>query len=270
MHRSIHFSLGVLVGLVLAGLAVLFSVFLWNWLNPISYTALNTPGASSSDFDELVTRVELLKVEQDYQLKVFEWKQDQKLLVLGWTALFISFVAGFLGIKTYNDLDKVIREKVNATLEKELYHLDPTNLQIWVISRQEKQPLVNKRTNQTEEILQVDIEMEKVKERMQLSGLPHVKPLEVPDKTCYRGVTIVPVFNAQMEEDFVEFLSRNKRYLDKERAAFVLFTSTYLVDKTTLAAYPNLATANMPATAASMILTVGRGLKNEPPEKEKK
>ena len=112
--------------------------------------------------------------------------------------------------------------------------------------------------------------MEKVQKRLKLSGLQNVQICEDIDKKNYRGVTIVPIFNEGMEKQFIGFVERNKSLLDKEQAAFVLYTLTHQVTKVSLAAYPNLATANMPATAASMILTVGRGLKNTKPEKKDK
>lgn len=260
-----------LCALTLAGVVLAFAAFVWGWKYAPAYQALPQnvqPASTPADLGELTTRVENLESIHDQNLKAFQWQLDQKLFILSSIAVFISFLAGFLGYKTYDGLDKTIEQEVRRVLDNALYQLDPTNLKIWVITRNERQPLVNKRTNQTEEILQVDAEMEKVKARLLLSGLPNVDTRETPDKHCYRGVTIVPVFNSDMEKDFAAFLARNRNFLDKERAAFILYTLTYLVDKSTLAAYPNLATANMPPTAASMVLTVGRGLKNTKPQKK--
>lgn len=260
-----------LCALTLTGVVLALAAFFWGWKYAPVYQSLPQnvqPAPTPADLGELTTRVENLESVHNQNLKAFQWQLDQKLFILSSIAVFISFLAGFLGYKTYDGLDKTIEQEVRRALDQALYQLDPTNLKIWVITRKEKQPLVNKRTGQVEETLQVDAEMEKVEARLHLSGLPNVDTREVPDKHCYRGVTIVPIFNPKMEEDFVAFLARNKRYLDKERAAFVLYTLTYLVDKSTLAAYPNLATANMPPTAASMVLTVGRGLKNTKPQKK--
>lgn len=269
MKRHVDFCLGILAGLVITALAVLLSVFLWNWINPISYLAPGTTTANiPTDLAAVINRVEQLEIEQAYQLKVFEWKLDQKLLILGWTALFISFVAAFVGIKTYQDLDKVIQDKINTALEKELYQLDPTNLRIWVISPDEEQRLFIRQKNDYE-MVKVDEEMEIIIERLKLSSFSNLESREILDKKSYHGVTIVPIFNEEMENQYVGFLERNHSSLDKEHAAFVLYTQTYQVSKKTLDAYRNQATANMPATAVSMVLTVGRGLKGTKKKIEK-
>jgi hypothetical protein len=254
--------------LVLAGVVLAFAAFFWGWKYAPVYQSLPhnvQPASTPANLGELTARVEALEAIHNQNLKAFEWQLDQKLIILSAIAVFISFVAGFLGYKTYDGLDKTIEQEVRRALDQALYQLDPTNLKIWVITRKEAQPLFNKRTNKVEETLQVDAEMEKVEERLRLSGLVNVETREAPDKHCYRGVTIVPIFNPEMEKDFMAFLERNRENLDKERAAFVLYTLTYTVEKSTLAAYPNLATANMPPTAASMVLVVGRGLKNIKP-----
>lgn len=270
-ERSSKINILFPVLLTVANVVLIFAAIVWGLKYSPAYqpSPQNIPPATTpASPGELTARMESLENIQNQNLKIFEWQLDQKLLILGSIAVFISFIAGFLGFKTYSDLDKTIDQEVRRALDNALYQLDPTNLKIWVISREEKQPLVNKRTNQIEDTLQLDVEMEKVEARLRLSGLPNIKILEEPDKNCHRGVAIVPIFNPKMEKAFIDFLNRNNS-LNKEYAAFVLYTSTYLVDKSTLAAYPNLATANMPATAASMILTVGRGLKNTKPKEEK-
>ncbi len=272
MKDRSRYTEGLFTGLGITALLLCLSIFISNWVSPIQYqipTRNINPSSTPANINELTTRVENLENDQAYNFKNFEWRLDQKILYLGWIALAISVVAGFFGIRTFNDLDHVVQERVNAKLEQALYQLDPTNLQIWVISREEEHSLFNTKTREYEKVDLVQ-EMERVQERLQLSGLPHVQVLELPDKKCYRGVTIVPIFSQEMEDEFIKFLVDNKKFLDKERSAFVLYTSSYLVDKSTLTAYPNLATANMPATAASMILTVGRGLKNTKPEKKEK
>jgi len=268
MHKTTHFLLGVLAGLAIASLTIVLVIFIWNWLNALPLVPRAPSASPSADVAELANRVQYLEDEQKFQLKVIEWKQDQKLLVLGGTAFLISFVAAFIGLKPYNDLDKVIKEKVHATLEKELYQLDPTNLRIWVISRDEMREMTDPKTKERYKV-NVETEMEKVTKRLNLSGLLNVRVWDDLDKKSRRGVTIVPVFNGDMEKDFVKFLDDNKEALQAERAAFVLYTLSYYVTPATLEKYANLATANMPATAASMVLTVGRGLKNVKPQTEK-
>lgn len=272
MRDRSSYTEGLFTGLGITALLLCLSIFISNWVSPIQYqtpTRNINPSGTPANINELTTRVENLENDQAYNFKSFEWRLDQKILYLGWIALAISVVAGFFGIRTFNDLDHVVQERVNAKLEQALYQLDPTNLQIWVVSREEEQLLFNPKTKENETI-QVEEEMEKVQKRLKLSGLQNVQICEDIDKKNYRGVTIVPIFNEGMEKQFIGFVERNKSLLDKEQAAFVLYTLTHQVTKVSLAAYPNLATANMPATAASMILTVGRGLKNTKPEKKDK
>lgn len=273
MFEKRDFWLGLLIGCVIASVFLVIGVFSWPSIEGTlpAYQRVNSgpPNSTPDTLDEVKQKVAELEDAQAYTLREVTWKIDQKLVFMGWTALFISFVAAFIGLKTYSDLDKVIREKVKTTLDRELYQLDPTNLPIWVIAPDEEQKLFDIKEKK-ETTVHVGKEMERIIERLKLSGLQVVHVREALDKKSYRGVTIVPVFNGDMEKQFAAFLERNKPLLDKERAAFVLYTQTHLVDKDVLLAYPNLATANMPATTASMILTVGRGLKNEPPEKEQK
>lgn len=270
-RNKIKIEIFALFALTVAGIMLAFAAFFWGWKYTPAYQRLSQkvqPASTPADLGELTTRVESLESIHNQNLKAFEWQLDQKLIILGSIAVFISFVAGFLGYKTYDGLDKTIEQEVRRALDQALYQLDPTNLQIWVISREEKQSLYSPKTKRDEPV-RLDAEMERVQERLLLSGLPNIEIIEKPDKKCYRGVTIIPIFNAGMEKQFIEFLKRNKSSLDRERAAFVLYTQTHQVEKETLLAYPNLATANMPATAASMVLTVGRGLKSGKPHKEK-
>lgn len=272
MRKGIWFTLGLLAGLFISVLILVGAIFGWQATlaasnpGPSDLPPAQTPADLQSQVDDLTRRVDKLENDQFFTLREIERKMDEKLYILGGIALTISAIATFFGWRTYKDLDKTIDQEIHRALDQAIYQLDPTNLRIWVISREEEQPLVNKRTGQVEETLQLNVEMEKVAERLNLSGLPNVGMREEPDKNSYRGVTIVPIFNPTMEKDFVDFLDRNKSFLHKERAAFVLYTLTYFVDKSTLAAYPNLAAANMPPTAASMVLVVGRGLKNTKPQ----
>lgn len=257
-ERVFRFEIGILFVFVFLSLLLVAAVFTWGWkyspgLQIPSTTA--QPAATPADIGELTTRVENLETDQAYNLKVFEWKLDQKLLIFGWVALFISFAAGFLGLKTYNDLDQVIKERVNSILEKEIYQLDPTNLPIRLV----KHPTM---TEQTEAIWK----------RLQLTGLKNIEKIDHLDKSSKRGVTILLINGKEEEEKFASFLQTHKlvkgksskeRYLDPQKAAFIAYTqpSKWLDDKT-LSEYENLATANLAATVASMVLVVGRGLKN--------
>jgi len=289
MKERFGFALGTLGGLTIAALVLFLLIFAWGRIYPVPYQSpalAIQPTSTPADLGELTARVKNIEDNQTYNLKVFEWKLDQKLLILGWMALFISFAAGFVGIKTYNDLDKVINEEVRRALDKALYHLDPTNLRIWVVSYDKKVkfkgdavldengiPKKDKNDKPLLEIIESNVseEMKKVNERILLTGLLNIKPLGEPDQKCFDGVTVVPIFDLDMEKDFRNFLDRNQANLDPRRAAFVLYTRDHFVSQTkTLAKYANLATANMLPTVTSMILTVGRGLSEALMSKEDK
>jgi hypothetical protein len=246
MNTRTAFSLGLLVGLILASAMLVGVAFFWQAaLVPV--IASSPPAASTQtqadindQINELNSRVSQLESDQAITLRDIAWKMDQKLLILGWTALFISFIAGFLGIKTYGDLDRTIREKVNSTLEKELYQLDPTMLRI----------LIRK----------VD-GMDKVWRRLELSGLQNLRWFDDYGKLNQRGVTIVPIRNKDDEKEYVKAIKSLKPISAK--AAFILYAPEkgYFVDPKTLDVYENVSTANLPSTVINAVLAVGRGLK---------
>ena len=173
---------------------------------------------------------------------------NHKLYYFGGIALLISGVAAFLGWRTFKDLDELIQEKIRATLENELYQLDPANLTI-------RLPETHSHTKD-------------IRERLELSGLKKLKSYKELNKYCKYGLTIVPVENEEAEKDFKDFLKREKP--DPEYAAFVLYASNfYKVDPFTLKKYPRLATANMPSTVITAILAIARGLHRETDLKKK-
>ena len=289
MKERFKLAIALLAGLAFAAAALLLLIFLWGRYYPLPYSLLTPviqPAGTPADLGELTARVKNIEDNQAYNLKVFEWKLDQKLLILGWVALLISLGAGVVGIKTYNDLEKLINEEVRRALDKALYHLDPTNLRIWIVSYEKKvtfkgdsslddkgKPKLDENKRPIFETINSNVadEMKNVCERVQLTGLLNFKNLSQPDHRCFDGVTVLPIFDLEMEENFRDFLDRNKANLDPRRAAFVLYTRDHFGSQTkTLAKYANLATANMLPTVTSMILTVGRGLSEALMSKEEK
>jgi hypothetical protein len=284
MKERFKLAIALLAGLAFAAAALLLLIFFWGRYYPLPYSSLPPviqPAGTPADLGELTARVKNIEDNQVYNMKVFEWKLDQKLLILSWVALLISLGAGVVGIKTYNDLEKLINEEVRRALDKALYHLDPTNLRIWIVSYEKEvtfrgdrvldekgKPKFDENRNPVFEPIKSDVadEMKAVYSRIELTGLLNTNYLRHPDQHCFDGVTVIPVFDPEMEEAFRSFLDRNQVNLDPQRAAFVLYTRDHLVSQTkTLAKYANLATANMLPTVSSMILTVGRGLSNAMP-----
>lgn len=239
---------------VISALLVL-SVLVWGWKYAPGYQSLTsnvTPASTPASLEELTTRVELLEKIQNQNLKAFEWQLDQKLVILGLVAVLISTVSASIGIKTYNDLDKVIKERISATLTKELYQRDVSNQKIWLFI-----------DPGTEE------DMEAVETRLTLSGLTFLEPITKLDKKSFQGITVVPIFDEKMEDQFADYLERNKKKLNSLKAAFVLYTKSHRVKDATFEKFINMVPANMPVTVASNILTVARGLVDESHPKNK-
>jgi len=236
----------LLIILTVVSFIWVLAVLLWGWKYAPGYQPLSSnvsPASTPADLGELTTRVELLEKIHNQNLKAFEWQLDQKLFVISLVALFISFVSGFIGIKSYNDLDRLIMERVNATLAKELYQRDVSNQKIWLYTDEKSAA-----------------EMEAIVTRLELSGLTYVESIENLDKRSYRGITIVPVFDADMDKRLADYLVRNKKRLNSLKAAFVLYTKSYRVQDETFEQFTNIVPANMPVTVVSHIFTVARGL----------
>jgi|GEM_PF-1712187 len=249
--------------LVLAAVIMSIAVFVWGWKYTPEYqhAPQNAQTAAPADLGELSARVETLENDQAYNLNLFEWKLDQKLLIFGWVALFISSVAGFLGLKTFNDLDKVVKERVNSALENALYQLDPTYLPIHIYKgrvrrnlNKDEKPRSAARTG-----------LPDVEKRLAMTGLLNVGEITYLDKVPKNGITIIPVDDEADEKEFINIINSGELKINPEEAGFILYCpqgkDPYYI-KTAQNAFPNTVIANMPATVASMVLVVGRGLKN--------
>jgi len=262
-ERVFRFEVGILLGFALATALLFGTIIFWERIFPLPYRIsqpVTQPASTPADNGELTARVENLENDQNFNLKALEWKLDQKLLILSWVALFISFIAGFLGLKTYNDLDKVIKERVDKTLNKELYQLDPTNLPIHLYSGRLDRTQISKKP---EAKTTARDEMKKISERLSLTGLQNIGGVKRLDKVSQQGITIIPIDSIKDEEEFVKFVSNKKNELDYKKTGFILYAPDgYRVDKATLNAFQNVVTANMPPTVANMVLVIGRGLKN--------
>lgn len=246
MKTKTAFTIGILAGLFIATVFAIGLIFFWQITYAPSAHNSTLPGGTQSpsalqtQVDELVQRVDNLENDQAYMLRDIAWKMDQKLFMLAGIALTISAAAAFFGYRTYKDLDGTIKAKVNATLEKELYQLDPTMLRIWI--RKEDG-------------------MEKIRRRLELSGLQNLYWFNDFGKHNRKGVTIIPVNNPDAEKEYVQAIKNLKP--DPTQAAFILYAPQkgYFIAPETLDAYENSATANMPSTVINAILAVGRGLK---------
>lgn len=203
---------------------------------------------SSSDLE---IRVQSLEAGQQSLQQDLVFLLNQKLYYFGGIALLISLITGFFGWRTFKDLDGLIQEKIRATLESELYQLDPANLTIRV-------PAFHP-------------DKEKIIERLQLSGLKNIKTFPELNKSCLQGLTIVPIENAEENQRFLDFVENDKP--QAENAAFVLYSTKdpreFRIPLETINRFPRAAASNMPSTVITALLAISRGLHKEKKVKEK-
>lgn len=256
MRNISDYIKGLVTGLAISIVLMSFTVFAWKWLYPIPYPAppkINSTTALPATLEELSQRVQALENDQAYNLRNFEWQIDQKILVLGSIALTVTVITGFLGIKTYNDLDKVIKEKIRTTLENQLYQLDPVNLTVRIPKHHP--------------------DNEKIQKRLAAAGLKNIKEYTELSNNCKVGLTIVPIESTEQEEPYISFLENEAPSSDE--AAFVLYSSKdpreYRIPSDVINKHVRAATANMPSTVVTAILAISRGLHKDkaiPSEKE--
>lgn len=251
-----------LCALTLAGVVLAFAAFVWGWKYAPAYQSVPRdvqPASTPADLGELTTRVENLESIHDQNLKAFQWQLDQKLFILGSIAVFISFLAGVLGYKTYDGLDRVIKEKVNSSLEKALYQLDPTYLPIHIYKGRARRNLKEDEKPRTA----ARDSLPDVARRLELTGLLNVGEIKYLGRASQFGITIIPIDDEADEDEFIKFVQGGKVNLDPEEAGFILYAPFGYTIKKAQTAFENTTIANMPATVASMVLVVGRGLKNQ-------
>jgi hypothetical protein len=207
---------------------------------PVATQSLTeTIAAQRATVERLSRELEFHKQDQQLSFREMSWRIDRYVWLIG---IVVTFAA-FFGFRTWADLEARIRTSIRATLEKELYQLDPTMLTIRL------------RRNR-------DLDRELV--RLRSSGLKNTQWYSDFGKICKTGITIVPIGGSSDEEEFVSFLRAID--IDPSSAAFILYSpSRYRISDSTLNAFDNLAVANMPTTLASAVLVVGRGLNMSEP-----
>lgn len=264
MKNGLWFTLGLLVGLFISALILMGAIFGWqatraaSFLEPSDLPPAQAPADFQSQVDDLTRRVDKLENDQFFTLREIERGINEKLLILGSVALFISFLAGFLGYKTYNDLDRVIKEKVNSSLEKALYQLDPTYLPIHIYKGRARRNLKEGETPRTA----ARDSLPDVVRRLELTGLLNVEGIKYLGSESQVGITVIPIDDEADEDEFIRFVQDGKVKLDPQEAGFILYAQRGYDVKKAQTAFENTTIANMPVTVASMVLVVGRGLKN--------
>jgi hypothetical protein len=255
------------IQLVLAGLALALmlcactasgiSMFFYTWGGDMARGGGITP-SGNTQVDDLEIRIGVLEQEQASLLRTIAWTLDMKLYYITGAALFISSLAAFFGWKTYDDLEKVIKERVNSALEQALYQLDPTYLPIHIYKGRVRRNIQEGETPRSAArmgLLDVD-------KRLKLTGLLNREYIAYLDKVTQTGITIIPIDDEADEDEFIQFINEGKVKISSEDAGFILYAPYGYTIKQAHNAFENTTIANMPATVASMVLVVGRGLKN--------
>jgi len=242
MNNKIVFRLGALAGFGVAAIFLVIAVWVWQFVFasalPVYQSTVPQASANPSDLPELTSRVDKMENDLAFTMRDVSWRMDQKLLIFSGVASLISAIAAFLGYKTFKDLDETIKSRINSTLQKELYQLDPTNIPIHIQSGQG---------------------MENIHRRLQLSGLKNLSFYERLDKHCVDGITILAAPDESAQKKFRDFIETYEP--DPQAAAYILYAPPGSVSAETLNCYENLVTANFPATVVSMVLVVGRGIR---------
>jgi len=187
--------------------------------------------------ESLKLEIESMRSEVDDSLRDYNWMMESTVLKISTIALAIGLIAGFIGIKTYREVDEKIKERITNTLEKELYRVDPTMKKIFVPSS-----------------------LPEVNERLNLSHLRNIHVYEDLSKQNCDGITVVQIAEKSHEAQFLTFIEEYRKDLNPERVAFILYATGYRVDDKTITAFANTAVANMPVTVVSAILAVSRGI----------
>jgi hypothetical protein len=241
MKNSVIFTFGILMGLVIASLALTSFIFFWqtNYSQPAN-NALSTIVAG--DLEGLSARVSKLELDQSNKLQEISWKLDQKLFYFAGLALTISAISAFFGIKTYTDIANIVKGKIDTEVVKAFAALDPSVIPIRIVG---------------------DAKLETVRKRLEMSGFKNIKTYNYLSKASLTGITILPIDNPEDENSFTDFVNAHRSDLNPSRSAFILFSTNHRISPETLAIYDNIGVANMPITAANAVFVVGRGLNNQ-------
>ncbi len=247
---------GWLIFLFVANLTLLLTVFLWQPdVLAHSYDPVPAPQATLSlpeivatqqvQIETLQRQVEYLHKDNELLAKDYQIQMDNKLFWLGTVALGISFLAAVLGWKSYNDIGKMVRERIEHSFDLEILGFDPKSLQVRLKSNKE-----------------LIIELARAKEMLELYGIQPAIWNAKLNKACTQGITVIPIETDEDEQNFVDFLENYDQSISPTRTAFVLYAlKGYRIKSQTVLEHQCVTLANLPVTAANAVLIVGRGLR---------
>lgn len=201
--------------------------------------ALATQQAQISDLSKQVENVN--KRSEDLQIKEVEGRLNDKLNTILSVVAVITFVVAFFGIRSYSEIDKVVKEKVAVAVDKEILGFDPQRLPVR---------------------LPANRGLEKVQRMLLLSRIGNLEWYTKLGPSCFQGITIHYVESQDEEPQLREFIEANKDKLDPSQAAFVVYSVPGVrITKETIDSFENITLANMPVTVANAVLIVARGLR---------
>ena len=238
----------LVIAMLLFGGVVFSSV-----LNPVS---AQTAQPASTPTPNVIQTLQSVNATQEFRISELEYQQSRKLDELTFeitkqvyyvsgVAAVIVLATAFFGLRTYKDIDQMVKDKVKSTIDKEykkqIEEADLKLLPIWV-----------KETKALEPVMQ----------RLELYDLKNLRYFTFYSQSLLQGITIVPIENEADEIGFQKFIETYQKDLSPQKVAFILYTGKYRVSEKTVGAFPNLTLANMPATVGMAVINIGKTLRN--------
>ena len=214
--------------------------------NPTVVSLQNVAATQQIEIQTLQRDIQSLQGDLRYEVRDIKW----------WfiVAVVVAAIIGIRGYNAINDIDNIIRRKIQVSINKNYYQLDIMNLKIHV----------------------PDNLYAHIVELLDNQGLQNHTRYAQLDKRCYYGITIVSINDEKDEEDFVNFIKRNNKQLKPSKAGFVLYLPIYyragggrpyFIKQDTIDSFSNIAVANTPWMLLMTITTVGRSVSAPlPPE----
>lgn len=190
--------------------------------------------------DSMQREIQYLNKDNQLLAEDYRIQLDMKLWVLGLAALGITGLAGLLGWKSYSDIDKGVRERLQTSFDKEILGFDPKSLVVRI--RQDRH-------------------LERVQHMLELYGLKSELYSKL-GRTSTSGVTIVPIESPEDENELATFVENYDDDIGPSKTAFVIYAlKGFRVTKPVLLEHECITLANLPVTVANAVLIVGRGLR---------
>lgn len=260
MRAKFNFSRSILPKLLLG--VILLLAFSFFATMPASVQAQSAPTATPSPNPTIIALENQIATQQ-VQIEELQHLQKRKLEDLSFDvmnqlfedkkqlyfvsalATFLGVLGSFFGIKTYNDINKKVQEKIKKSIDKEYKRqIEEADIELIPIRIQKSELLSD------------------VVKRLKLYGLQNLSFFSFYSGQLTRGIVIVVINSEESEKEFQEFLKKYDEKLNPQQTAFILYANNYRVSAETIGMYPNLTMANMPATVGIAVFNIGKTLRN--------